>query len=139
MDENDKIFLFKQGLQQSIGRDVTFRRPTTLFEAIEYAAQSESTLQFYRSRGASIHTSSNYSQQNATRTDSTPMELSVIDAEQGNLTRTVNVISNGQRYTKEQCFRDGRCFTCYQVGHRTRECPKKQLNNQNYPKGMSRQ
>ena len=143
MDEDDKIFLFKQGLQAQIARDVSFQRPKTLFEAMEFASRSEADSRSYRFGSANQQQYSTYQNNysNGVQSVSVPMEVSAMAEDEEQKKEYIHAVSgtNGNSRTE-----DRRCYSCQQVGHFARNCPRTRFSQrtsyaQNYPKGQRRQ
>ena len=144
MDEDDKIFLFKQGLQAQIARDVSFQRPKTLFEAMEFASRSEADSRSYRVGSANQQQYSTYQNnyQPGVQSVGVPMDVSAIEDQSEEQEQYIHAVSgtNGNSRTE-----DRRCYSCQRVGHIVRNCPNRTRFNQrtsdaqNYPKGQRRQ
>ncbi len=95
MNEADQLFLFKQGLQSDILREVNTQHPTTLAEAMSYAQRAEITLRTsnYQRNNRMNYRNNNYNNNsiprynnfvhnnnNSSSNSSVPMELSNINA-----------------------------------------------------------
>lgn len=91
MSESDQLFLFKQGLQSDIQKEVNTQRPTTLAEAMSCAQRAEITLRTSNyNRNSRMNYRSNYNFNNVSvprynsfisnnNNASVPMELSNIN------------------------------------------------------------
>ena len=139
MHEEDRVFQFTKGLQRNIARDVTFQRPKTLIEAMEYASRAETNVRStYRN---------NYYPQQQTRSPPmfnqgpVPMEVNAVEEDEDG-----EVYAMSGAVGSRTSGRDTRrCYNCQQTGHIARYCrasagvsAPRTMSNQ-YPKGPSRQ
>jgi hypothetical protein len=106
MNVADQLFLFKNGLQQQIQREVNIQQPKTLAEAMSYAQRAEITLRNYnpqrnnnnmnyRNNIPRYHSFTSNTNNSST---SVPMELSNINAEYYNNTHYIAADFDSNNY-----------------------------------------
>ena len=123
ISEMTTIQTFVTGLKSLSRRELTYRRPNTLTEAIKLAQDYDAALAStgtVRDRSSAMHHRSSAMPRFAPQVGGadpastvTPMELHGLSVAQ-----------------REQYMREGRCFLCAQTGHRQRFCPKSDTRTQ---------
>lgn len=151
MDEETKIFFFRQGLKPFIARQLLVIKPKSLAEAMNEAIRVElqhqqvgpSTFNHYN-RFHHTNQNNNQALTNHTGADSTPMELGLVDhmygadmfgessinamnGYSGNYGGNNTSVNHGRRTKltpaeRDRCVKEGLCFYCRKRGHNAIEC-----------------
>ena len=152
MSPQDQIYLFQQGLKTNIATEVSMHYPKTLYECMTIAQRAELNQRTIQSRNKTYMNSPSiasrvpfYYNNNYQSNGAVPMEVSAINnetEEQQECIHTVNTSNGNSRIDTR------RCFSCQQVGHISRFCPRRSsaMNQRtqsnyysNYPKDQRRQ
>ena len=125
----DQLFLFKQGLQPQIQREVNIQQPKSLAEAMSYAQRAEITLRIYngpRNNNTmnfrnSVPRYINSSNNTNSHSISVPMELSNINSAYDNYTPNYITVEHDSNHYNEYINED--------YSNNTNEIQNEQLSN----------